>query len=1694
MSDLLALLNAPSADAFSPSDLANNDLLKRHPPSALYPWNSKFTFCPISGTSAEQSLPSGDLTSNGLAVNGNEKGAAQENKFVEYRASPLILACLAGNFNAVKFLIEKGCDPLAEDSLGRNAIVACTYGFDTLVITSQNLEIISQTHPSHLNILRYILSHISSKSSSGKKQINQPQNCVHGITLLCLASYLGKELVVEELLKHGADVDAVDSHSATPLMYAARDGHIAVVRMLLKHGASPVKRDRNLWSALDYGQLFPDVATELRKFVARLSLPASSTPPSNESSPNEQGTTTPPQNHHNLLSAIKTHNVQLLSALLQLYTPASLNIPDSATSLTPLMVAIRMPLPHISTITLLLAHGADPNIPSSTGRISLHHLAKIPGREDKHLSLIAQRLISYGCKLDTIDKAGNTAIMYAAERGYSKLVTTLYEMGARLDVKNRKGKSIKDMISPDNAELKSLVQKYLPPSRTQEKGAESEPSVDVLDPFNPANAPSQPLENTKSEGAFSSQKRDSYSNSSTPRENRAAPFEVITDTSPLFKEMDHSPSKIFSSTPTPPTSSQPSSDRSTPGQSKPEIHPRQKSVSSIKSENLEHLEAVLNRLDAELSASENRTSQVAPSDHFDPPPPVERTDTAVQYSPPNPPVDIETPRISSGELTPPEWENRYTELVQQVNSLLESDPSFSTLSSEHRLSGTTVTDSPMKENMPDLSLPRSRPVSTSSFKRSPLKQNPMNKIDSGVSFSEPPHPEFDDEEGNETIDEDLDSLQMRYEILTENLAEIKNDIDEVQSALEKVKTDKIKIRQVERKLTARISELKSNLLSSPTSTLRQRDFATQTELNTIRNQLTEIKKRNSQADQFVQSYSNEFHRLCLDRIRLEKERKKVMKALKVVKRRGLFVETMPNLPRSRTTSVEEMEEIFVEELKREMEGDKELIENLRNELDSAKQEIEELRVGIGKIEKDRDSSKSMVDVVNRHRWEEVRRMMSVICTLSSLFPENALFDQLGAKTKESYDTITSSDLPETARSEHIKNILDDVCECYTHLETETNKVFLRNEELEKQNERLTKKSNDLELSVELLEGRIVALTANQNRLQDEIKRGSELLNMVSNAAARSPTKKKEHLVPIDTKLSSSEPAFGFDDFERTLEEQERSTLPTPPPSTAETSPVNFFKIDPKQKRRSTPPQSPSVSKPRRTQTSGTQTSPPQSAKKNEKPTVSSRPVKSQSTRPLARSDSSSSDSFPQSKHSRNTTSTSTSSRQDYPEFEDMSPVMETYVRALESASAAYQHLAASSPNASPKRRKARNDKPDVDWLEQFEMEWERRRDRLEKSDTFSTTSESSTSNSGNGSTNGNGDIESTHGEYERRGPPRPIRYESDEPEEDGSENVSDSDDEEDVLLSNIKRNGRSVSHSKSKVKSSPARSSSTGRVPVTSTAASSSRSMDKHQRRQQPTSCLKKSSKYEASFEPPPPPPKNENFFAQAMSFNNGLPASHSILKVSGKTVLPGMYQHFQDRSDRTESSSGGRKKKQHAIVEEEVDYGSSLRKVKSYANIRDRDVTSSSTSTTQNYRREPTPNSPKITSVRSRSRSISSSVSSGSHKQSQSSKQTDEVDYESRGRTRDSERESIPSGHTNGVSESRKKRSLSAFSIGRNRSKSRARSEYPDDEIEGDGSAKSKILKSIRKMNSTLGFWKHGKHEEHSASTQYRSTTLQAF
>ncbi|KAF9026031.1 ankyrin [Hymenopellis radicata] len=157
-------------------------------------------------------------------------------------------AALVGDDEGVRHALAQGADVNALDGLGRTVIMCAVAGerWDDINISHEAL-----LTEARLNTIRLLLS----RPEISLFTLNAPQDAFRGVTPIGVAAWMNLHDVVELLLKgslYAVSVDGMDTHGATSLMYAARDGNLRVVQLLLRHGARPDFRDRNHRTSIQF--------------------------------------------------------------------------------------------------------------------------------------------------------------------------------------------------------------------------------------------------------------------------------------------------------------------------------------------------------------------------------------------------------------------------------------------------------------------------------------------------------------------------------------------------------------------------------------------------------------------------------------------------------------------------------------------------------------------------------------------------------------------------------------------------------------------------------------------------------------------------------------------------------------------------------------------------------------------------------------------------------------------------------------------------------------------------------------------------------------------------------------------------------------------------------------------------------------------------------------------------------------------------------------------------------------------------------------------------------------------------------------------------------------------------------------------------------------------------------------------------
>lgn len=141
------------------------------------------------------------------------------------RNTPLHVAAMAGNVEAVRFMLANGANADALDEDGRTALMMALHNNQqpaatALIEGGANLEI---------------------RDREGK-------------TALMFAGAKGHANAVDAMVKKGVSVDAQNRNGSTALMFAAENGHVEAARSLKAAGASTTLRNRRGHSAMDYAR------------------------------------------------------------------------------------------------------------------------------------------------------------------------------------------------------------------------------------------------------------------------------------------------------------------------------------------------------------------------------------------------------------------------------------------------------------------------------------------------------------------------------------------------------------------------------------------------------------------------------------------------------------------------------------------------------------------------------------------------------------------------------------------------------------------------------------------------------------------------------------------------------------------------------------------------------------------------------------------------------------------------------------------------------------------------------------------------------------------------------------------------------------------------------------------------------------------------------------------------------------------------------------------------------------------------------------------------------------------------------------------------------------------------------------------------------------------------------------------------
>lgn len=258
-----------------------------------------------------------------------------------------------------------------------------------------------------------------------------------GLTPLLFAARHGSLEAARALIEAGADLNLSDPDGINPMVLAIRNGHYDVAALLVEKGANVNAGDRGnrtpLYMAVDMHSLdwiqnrpAPKAEGVLDSLdLVKLLLDRGA-------NPNVQLSAAPPAWKGDAIAAQNTFGAVV------------------GPGTTPFIRAAKNA--DVAMMRLLLAGGADPNLPTRNNTTALMALVgglgrkygadlKVSPAEERNALEAAKLVLDLGADVNAASETGQTPLHAAAAIGANGVVRFLVERGARLDAKTRQGRT-----------------------------------------------------------------------------------------------------------------------------------------------------------------------------------------------------------------------------------------------------------------------------------------------------------------------------------------------------------------------------------------------------------------------------------------------------------------------------------------------------------------------------------------------------------------------------------------------------------------------------------------------------------------------------------------------------------------------------------------------------------------------------------------------------------------------------------------------------------------------------------------------------------------------------------------------------------------------------------------------------------------------------------------------------------------------------------------------------------------------------------------------------------------------------------------------------------------------------------------------------------------------------------------------------
>lgn len=322
----------------------------------------------------------------------------------------LMMASRTGNPAAVKMLLDHGANPNTKDTLrGTTAAMwAAEQGHAAI------LEVLA-AHHANLAATSAILNPIARRGLGFARPGSPPAPPKGGLTALLFAVRQGELDCVKSLLGAHVDINQTSVDGSSPLLVAVQNGYYEIASYLIDRGANP-----NLANSKGWTPLYLAVKNRNAETTA---LPAPST--------------------EGVLDTIKTLLDRGANPNPRIKEETEVHQGMTALWLkeegaTPLLRAALCG--DLTVVKLLLAHGADPLIPTFDHTTPLMVASGVGWADgmlheysaDQTLEVV-KLLLTLGADVNAANDHGITALHGAGYKGANKAVQLLVDHGAKLD-------------------------------------------------------------------------------------------------------------------------------------------------------------------------------------------------------------------------------------------------------------------------------------------------------------------------------------------------------------------------------------------------------------------------------------------------------------------------------------------------------------------------------------------------------------------------------------------------------------------------------------------------------------------------------------------------------------------------------------------------------------------------------------------------------------------------------------------------------------------------------------------------------------------------------------------------------------------------------------------------------------------------------------------------------------------------------------------------------------------------------------------------------------------------------------------------------------------------------------------------------------------------------------------------------------